>query len=204
MGPEINDKLADISNNRWEEKQEKVIVSERVKQYKMPRNCENVAVPRVNDEIWLKLPSICKGNDIKLASIGKCITASTAAVLECANDLLIARKSKPRFDSNAMFVKLTDAVSLLGHVNHELVGKRRKVIKPHLKEEYRPLCTANIPIAKLLFGEDLAKELRNPKKMSHCSNTVQKFSQAKLNTRRSQGHRFHPFLGNRDRGSQYQ
>ena len=75
-----------------------------------------------------------------------------------------------------MFVKLTDAVSLLGHVNHELVGKRRKAIKPHLKEEYRPMCTANIPTGKLLFGEDLAKELRSAEKISHCSNTVQNFS----------------------------
>ena len=88
--------------------------------------------------------------------------------------------------------------------NHELVGKRRKAIKPHLKEEYRPLCTANIPIGTLLFGEDLAKEQRNAKEMSRCSNTVQNFSQANLNTRRSQGHRFHPFLGNRGRDSPYQ
>ena len=116
MGPEINEKMADIANNRWAEKQEKEIVNERVKQYKMSRNCENVVVPRVNDEIWLKLPSICKENDVKLASIEKCITASTAAVLECANDLLKAKKSKSRFDYNAM----TDAVSLLGHVNHDL------------------------------------------------------------------------------------
>ena len=44
-----------------------------------------------------------------------------------------------------MFVKLTDAVSLLGHVNHELVEKRRKAIEPHLKEEYRSLtCTLQI------------------------------------------------------------
>ena len=35
--------------------------------------------------------------------------------------------------------------------------------------------------------------------MSHCSNTVQNLSQAKLNTRRSQGHWFHPFLGIRGR-----
>ena len=114
MGPEINDKLADIANNRWAEIQEKKIVNERVKRYKMPRNCENIVVPRVNDEIWLKLllPSISKGSDIKLASIEKCITASTAAVLECANDLLKAKKRKSRFDYNAMFVKLTDAVSL--------------------------------------------------------------------------------------------
>ena len=95
----------------------------------MPRNCENVVVPRINDEIWLKLPSVCKGNDIKLASIEKCITASTVAVLECANDLLKAKKSKSGFDYNAMFVKMIDAVSLLGHVNHELVGERRKAIK---------------------------------------------------------------------------
>ena len=53
MGPEIKDKLADIANNRWAEKQEKETVNKRVKQYKMPRNCENVVVPRVNDEIWL-------------------------------------------------------------------------------------------------------------------------------------------------------
>ena len=98
MGPEINDKLAEIANNRWAQKQEKEIVSERVTQYKMSRNCENVVVPRINDEIMLKLPSVCKGNDRKLASIEMCITTSTAATLECANHLLKAEKSKFRFD----------------------------------------------------------------------------------------------------------
>ena len=55
IGPEINDKLAEIANKRWAEKQEKEIVNERVKQFKIPRNCENAVVPRVNDEIWLKI-----------------------------------------------------------------------------------------------------------------------------------------------------
>ena len=124
----------------------------------------------------------------------------SVAVLECANDLLKAKKNKSRLDYNAIFVKLTDAGSLLGHVNHELVGKTRKSMKPHLKEEYRPLCTADIPIGKLLFGEDLAKELGNAKEMSHCSNIVQNFSQPTLNTRRSQGHRFHPFFRKQRQG----
>ena len=90
--------------------------------------------------------------------IEKCITASTAAELECTNGLLKAKKSKSRFHYDAVFVKLTDAGSLPGHVNHELVGKYWKAMKPHLKEEYWPLCTANIPIGTL-FGEDSAKEL---------------------------------------------
>ena len=136
----------------------------------------NKTLPKSRRQTVTQITLNCKGNDIKLALIEKCITASTAAVIECANDLLKAEKTKSRFDYNAMFVKLTDAVSLLGHVNHELVGKRRKAIKLHLKEEYRPMCTANIPIGKLLFGEDLAKELRSAKEMSHCSDTVQNFS----------------------------
>ena len=72
--------------------------------------------------------------------------ASTVAVLECANDLLQAKKSKSRFDHNTVFVKLTDAVSLLGHVNHELVGKRRKATLKrgiptlvHCKYSYREI-----------------------------------------------------------------
>lgn len=202
-GPKINEKLADIANNRWTEKQEKEIVNERAKKYKVPQNCEKVIVPRVNDEIWLKMPSNSRGNDCRLASIEKCVTASTAAILECANDLLNAKKSKAKFNPDKMIVKLTDAVSFLGHVNHELVDKRRKAIKPHLKEEYRPLCSSNIPMGKLMFGDDLAKELRNAKEMSQCSNRVQNYSTFRPYTRRSSG-RFHPFLGNRGRGKQHQ
>ena len=61
MGPEINDKLADIIQPTTDgQKNKSKIVNERVKQYKMPRNCENVVVPRVNDEIGSNYPQFVK------------------------------------------------------------------------------------------------------------------------------------------------
>ena len=52
-------------------------------------------------------------------------------------------------------------LALLGRMQHELSLKRREAIRPSLKKEYAALCSQNVPVTSLLFGNDLQQQLNN-------------------------------------------
>lgn len=53
----------------------------------------------------------------------------------------------------------TDALALLGHVCFEITQRRRESIKPSLHKDYAMLCSSNVPVTNLLFGDDIQTEL---------------------------------------------
>ena len=71
----------------------------------------------------------------------------------------------------------TDALALLGHVCFEITQRRRESIKPSLHKDYAMLCSSNVPVTSLLFGDDLQTEL------THIRATNKKYREFKLATR---------------------
>ena len=64
-------------------------------------------------------------------------------------------------------------VALLGHVNTQLSQFRREQIKPALKQEYSTICSAEVPLtSEYLFGDELAKQLRDARESSKISHSV--------------------------------
>lgn len=53
----------------------------------------------------------------------------------------------------------TDAIALLGHASFELSQIRREEIKPNLHKDYGDLCSANVPVIELLFGDEMQTQL---------------------------------------------
>ena len=66
-----------------------------------------------------------------------------------------------------------DTVARLGHAAAELSQIRRERLKPSLKAEYHSLCTAEVsPESKLLFGDDLAKQIRDKNETNRIGHAV--------------------------------
>ena len=67
-----------------------------------------------------------------------------------------------------------DTIALLGHVGADLSGLRREQMKPALKQEFHTLCFKELEPgpSKLLFGEELAKQIRDVKETTRIGNTV--------------------------------
>ena len=57
----------------------------------------------------------------------------------------------------------TDSLALLGHVNVELLTRRRELIKPQLNKEYSSLFSSQTSITGFLFGHDLQTQLASIK-----------------------------------------
>ena len=62
-----------------------------------------------------------------------------------------------------MFGSQMDALALSGHMQYELSMKRRDAIRPSLNKDYTGLCSQNVPVTSLLFGDDLQQQLNTIK-----------------------------------------
>ena len=63
-----------------------------------------------------------------------------------------------------MLTDSVDAIALVGHVELELSALRREHLKPSLRPEFHAICMNNTTTtSNLLFGDDLAKQIRDAK-----------------------------------------
>ena len=69
-----------------------------------------------------------------------------------------------------------DRISLICSTNKELNYKRRENIKPDLQADYKLLCSPQVPITQLLFGDDLQADMSNIKAASKLTQSLSKQS----------------------------
>ena len=94
----------------------------------------------------------------------------TFATLQTTNVLL---QNVSGSSNSNLIIQSVDVIALLGHVNTQLAQFRREEIKPALKQEYSTICSAEVPLtSQYLFGDELAKQLRDASESSKISNSV--------------------------------
>jgi len=173
-----------------------------MEKYERPESCDKVLVPRVNQEIWARLSSQAKRNDLRLASIQKVLVKIGAILAECADRLTTARLKHRNGGKmshegmNGLLGLQIDALALLGHANYDISLHRREVIKPTLNREYGTLRSSQIPVTSFLFGDDLQPQLNAISASNRLGNTATKSSQgtSNQNMRRQRNDRDKPFL----------
>ena len=172
-GPPINKQLAEMANKRWGKKLEQEKMLSLLTKYDPPENCVDITVTRVNSEIWQSLNSFRKKADLRVANLQQAFQKTTFTTN--ADKLLrITDLSGPT--KKELLTSSIDIVALLGHVASEISLLRREQMKPALKPEYHALCSSETKAsAKFLFGEDLAKQVRDVKETHRIGNTVGSF-----------------------------
>lgn len=74
----------------------------------------------------------------------------------------LAEKLKPHIVANSDAKALvSDSLTILGQVQYQLSVRRRYMIRPNLKKKYQSLCNISTPISTKLFGDDIAKDIKN-------------------------------------------
>ena len=64
--------------------------------YKKPSNCDNVLGPKVNEEIWSKLPANAKRSDIRTSALQDTLVKVSSAII-CTTDKLLEHREKKSF-----------------------------------------------------------------------------------------------------------
>jgi hypothetical protein len=170
-GLAVHDKLAQIVNKRWLNKLGDDQLKDKLDKHLRPVNCEQVLVPRVNPEIWAKLPNVVRGADTKLSRIQNQLCKAAYITLKTTDALLTAQSQSKDIDINSLVRMNTDALALMSHMSYDLSVRRRDNIRPHLNKGYLGLCSPSGPITDSLFGNDLQTELTRIKATNKIGNT---------------------------------
>jgi len=174
----VADKLANIATKTWQHLLPEDQLKEKAGKYHRPSNCDKLCTaPKVNEEIWSKLPREPRGKDLKFSRLQTSISKAAYIAVK-STDMLLKLKGKVGHDLskdlNSLVVMTTDSLQLLGHASAELSQVRKDEIKPHLHKDYADLCSANLPVTKLLFGDDLQMQLTNIRAANKIGNTASK------------------------------
>lgn len=62
-----------------------------------------------------------------------------------------------------VLISFIDAIALLGRANQQITNEHKDRLKASLSEDYRNICGQDHSDYKLLFGDDLAKNIRRVK-----------------------------------------
>lgn len=127
--------------------------------YLSVENCATVCPVRVNKFIYNIISGATREADCVLQKTQAVQATGLIALLKAIDEVKEAARDKPSL--NGTFQKMTDAFSLLSHVNMDLNLRRRAVMKGGLNQDYRHICAASNPITSELFGdnvEDLIKQ----------------------------------------------
>ena len=191
-GDNVKTQLADIVNKRWGKKLSPEKIKNFLGKYKTPANsCTDLVTARTENEIWVQLNASKKKADLQVANIQQNLQKIAIATVHTANDLL-ETKTGAKVDYNKLVTNMIDSIALLGHASHELTVLRRRRIQPALKQEYAALCSMDIPPSKYLFGDDLAKRLRDIKETSKISQAFMATRGGKLQRQNNTQPRFNP------------
>lgn len=126
-----------------------------VSRYQLPSNCEKLASPLVNAEIWNDMPKRAQTYDKSFRDIQSLIATGILPIIKLASLL------KPQIKSNVEAkTMIADALTLFGQAQYNLSLRRRYMIRPQLKKKYSNLCNINTPITTSLFGDDVQKEIK--------------------------------------------
>ena len=81
------------------------------KETKKPSNCDNVLVPKVNEETWSKLPSNAKRSDIRTSALQDTLVKVSSAII-CTTDRPLEHREKNTIPSYKPLINpLLDSVA---------------------------------------------------------------------------------------------
>ena len=161
--------------------------------------------PKVNPEIWTKLPPFARRNDVRASFQQDTLLRITGAITSSIDDLLKALEQQHIPDYKTIIAKLFDAIAMLGYVNREFSFKPREALKPNLSHEFKQVCSRNLKPGKFLFGDDLPETIKAFQTTSKIVSSAMKVSEPSQNVRQSrslmgyQPTHQKPFLGQRGR-----
>lgn len=172
FGPAVSDMLAGRVNSACTTKPVEGKMKELEGKYQAPQNCQLLVVPKVNLELWFDLQKSVRVRDLSLQEIQKYIVKATQPLVIALDKIISAKNKKESIDPSILLPELADTLSFLGHASYQSSLKRREALKPHINQHYQSVCSKNTPITKWLFGDELAKNIKDIGEVNKISKKV--------------------------------
>lgn len=182
FGPDVSEVIAQRVNDAVSKKPLEAKFKELQDQYKTPKNCHLLCVPKVNLELWHDLARHSKTKDLGLQEIQKNLVKSAQPMIKILDAVLKCQTEKKPIEACDILTPIADAVTFLGHASYLTSLKRREFLKPDITQPYQSVCSKSNPVSTFLFGDELPKQVKEigevnkiAKKTMHRPNTASTF-----------------------------
>ena len=198
--PAIEGKIAELIDNMLIGELSAETVKERVKKHPPPENCKFLAVTMMNEEIWDLLPRKSRTVDLAFQRVQEPLLQGISALTKLAGKLVKDINDGKTLDT------VMDSVAMLENTNWKLNMKQRELIKPELNPPYTRLCKEDITLSTKLFGDDLAKHLKDMSEAKKAGQQMQKpypnsSNRGAMHSQKRNFSRFKPYHYDPTRGS---
>ena len=177
-GPPVTGQLAAMVEKRFKQLHPAQRIKEFCKACPLPVNCGAVCIPKVNAEVGHRLDQRAnrplKFRDTCLSSIQRSIVGGAGVIIQMLEAFTQASNAgAATLDPKALFKMGLNVLSTLGHANYEASLRCRESLKGVVKSELAPaLCGQDIPVTKLLFGDDFTQSVKNARQLAHVGRDV--------------------------------
>ena len=206
VGPAIDTRLSDILTSLLSRGMDADAKTEALAKLNRPKNCARLVVSRTNPEIFNNARRSTRLNDTLLQKAQKSLIGGINMLVQLFSDYVKAEKGKGEIPRASVTMSaLSETLSLLADSCHDLDIRRRSLYRPHLHDNFKPLCSDTEPVTTLLFGDELNDTVKTltetnrvSKQLTNTSGKMQRFT-GKQQQRYMpyQPHRRLPFLGQR-------
>ena len=163
MGPAISEGLSNLlkrlirdrANGKKDDERKRVL-----EHNLRPENCEVLAPPTVNKEIWGNISSTSRSSDLEYQKMQKVLLRAMAPIMTVVDQLL--KKDPNGTDKTTAFMieSLMEATSMMAFANDDINTIRKNSIKSELNHDYRSLCSSQTPVTEYLFGDNISEQVK--------------------------------------------
>ncbi len=183
--PPINEHVAKSINDLYFAPNNAKVSKDTLKtKFKIPENCQVLAVPKVNPEIWSLLPSNLRQKDFALQQFQQTMSTASVAVAKIADALFTTKDQISQSLREYLLSSTMEAATVLAQAAEEMNKKRKNKIRPALNTEFTGICANSTTKGGLLFGDNFPELLRSSKASSQVVKNVVRAGPQK---------RFHPY-----------
>ena len=175
LGPAISSQLAEVAMKYWSEEYKNPVVVNRILDgLKIPANCSRICVPILSEAVDKNRKNMPfhKRADKRLSDIQKGLIFVTSAVLEIADELILAQNESRPPNLGKVMGHTVDSITLMGWTHKQISAERKERLKPVLNEDIRTLCDKETSDSKYLFGENLLESMKEAKESFRISNSL--------------------------------
>jgi len=148
------------------------LIEEMKLKFKVPGNCKQLGVAKVNPEIWAGLPQPVKNKDAKAQHLQQHLSRALIAQAKTAEQIMQVISKTKSADLQPILKSLMDSAMSVGQAMNEINISRKYNLKPSLLTEYSGLASSNLPVTEYLFGDNLESSLKLIKSTSKIVKSV--------------------------------
>ncbi|XP_061180713.1 uncharacterized protein LOC133189342 [Saccostrea echinata] len=167
----VDEELASMINELFREGLNDDYFNELLKSIKRPENCTALIKTRVNQALWSILNPETRSCEAKFQIIQSAVIKASVSLTKLANKLN-EMDSEVIEGLQSLITLSTDALALLGHTNKLINVKRKDFHRPDLGREYYHLSSPSLPFSKFLYGDDVAKSVKEIQDVNRISSKV--------------------------------